>query len=98
MEVEFRLGKDSVCVEPLLVPILESSDPNVAKQPITGYNVIEEVWGVEAMQHSKSETIQKVCRAFSVTFKTAQSMLKVIQTSDSDGDVGIVFTGKRRIS
>lgn len=90
MEVEFRLGKDSASVEPLLVPILVSSDPNVAEQPIIGYNVIEEVIG--------EGTIQKVGRAFSVTFKTAQAMLKLIQSSDSEGDVGIVHTGKRTIN
>ncbi len=98
VEVEFRLGRDPAGAEPLLVPILVSSDPNVAEQPIIGYNVIEEVLGEETMRHSKSETIKKMCRAFSVTFKTAQSMLKVIESSDSDGDVGIVHTGKRRIS
>ena len=49
------------------------------------------------MQHTKSETIHEVCKAFSLTFKTAQAMLKLIQTSDKDGDVGIVHTGKRRI-
>lgn len=41
----FRLGKDIAMREPLLVPILVSSDPNVAEQPAIGYNVIEEVVG-----------------------------------------------------
>lgn len=37
--------KDSGASDPLLVPVLVSSDPNVADQPIIGYNVIEEVTG-----------------------------------------------------
>ena len=36
VEVRFRLGRDSALQEPLLVPILVSSDPNVAEQPIIG--------------------------------------------------------------
>lgn len=98
VEVEFRLGKDSAQSEPLWVPILVSSDPNVAEQPIIGYNVIEEVVGGAASQHPKAETIKRVCNAFSVTFKTAQTLLKIIQNSDSDEGVGIVHMGKRRIS
>ncbi|KAK0149633.1 hypothetical protein N1851_009618 [Merluccius polli] len=52
VEVRFRLGRDSALQEPLLVPILVSSDTNVAEQPIIGYNVIEEVVGEVAMQNT----------------------------------------------
>lgn len=97
VEVEFRLGKVSAHVEPLLVPILVSSDQNVAEQPIIGFNVIEAVLGGEDMRQPKTETILILSRAFSVTFKTARSMLKLIQNSETDVDVGMVHSGKRRI-
>lgn len=45
---------------------------------------------------SQTPSVKSV-EPFSVTFKTAQAMLKLIQTSDNYGDVGIVHTGKRRI-
>lgn len=47
--------------------------------PLLGYNVINEVL-----------VIRKVCKAFAVTFKLAQTVFKLIQTLGSDGDVGIV--------
>uniref|UniRef100_A0A3B5Q730 Gypsy retrotransposon integrase-like protein 1 n=1 Tax=Xiphophorus maculatus TaxID=8083 RepID=A0A3B5Q730_XIPMA len=97
VEVEFRLGKDSLSAEPLLVPVLVSSDSSVAQQPIIGYNVIEEVLGDNTLKHRKPEVIQNVCGAFAVTVQTAQTIVKLIQTSDSQVDVGLVHTGRSRI-
>lgn len=59
VEVEFRLGKGSAMTKPLLVPILVSSDPHVAAEPIIGYNVIEEITG-ESSQTAKTDTIHTV--------------------------------------
>ena len=41
--VEFKLSMSDTASSSLLVPVLVSSDPNVAEDPIIGFNVIEEV-------------------------------------------------------
>lgn len=97
VEAEFRLGKDSTMTKPLLVPILVSSDPKVAEEPIIGYNVIEEVTG-ESSQKSKTETIHTVCKAFQITVQTAQSVLQLIHAPLCDDDVGVVHTGRKTIT
>lgn len=81
VEVEFRLGQGQTSGEPLVVPILVSSDSKVAEQPIIGFNVIEEVVSGAETQQQKAEIIQKICGAFSVTVRTARSMVKLIQAS-----------------
>lgn len=74
-----------------------SSDPNVAAEPIVGYNVIEEITG-ESSQTTKTETIHTVCQAFQITVKTAQAMLQLIHAPVSEEDVGIVHTGRRTLT
>ena len=97
VEVEFRLGKESALTKPLLVPILVSSDPHVAAEPIIGYNVIEEITG-EGSKTTKTETIHTVCQAFQITVKTAQAVLQLIHAPVSEEDVGIIHTGKRTLT
>ena len=97
VEVEFRLGKEAALTKPLLVPILVSSDPHVAAEPIIGYNVIEEITG-EGGQTTKTETIHTVCQAFQITVKTAQALLQLIHAPVSEEDVGIIHTGKRTLT
>ena len=97
VEVEFRLGKEAALTKPLLVPILVSSDPHVAAEPIIGYNVIEEITG-EGGQTTKTETIHTVCQAFQITVKTAQAVLQLIHAPVSEEDVGIIHTGKRTLT
>lgn len=41
--VEFQLGESEASSANLLVPVLVSSDPTVAEDPIIGFNVVEEV-------------------------------------------------------
>ena len=41
--VEFKLSMSDTASSSLLLPVLVSSDPNVAEDPIIGFNVIEEV-------------------------------------------------------
>lgn len=84
IEVEFSLGQDSSATPPLLVPILVSTDPHVAEQPIIGFNVIEAVLSQKRGHKSERDTICKVSRAFSVPFQTAKLVIKLIQSTDSE--------------
>lgn len=95
VEVEFKLGRHLNASAPLFVPILVSSDPNVAELPIIGFNVIEAIISGSDKEQSKPALIQKLSHAFAVTFKTARVMLKLIQT-DNGCKVGTVHTGKKR--
>ena len=97
VETEFYLDCDTHPEKKLLVPMLVSSDPNVAEQPIIGFNVIEEVVGKWGKRQPKTHNIQKMSQIFSVSVKTAKAMLKIIQTPDSNHSVGTVQTGKREI-
>lgn len=97
IEAEFNLGKDSSTTSSLLVPILVSTDPQVAEQPIIGFNVIEAVLSQNRDHQTEKDIICNVSRAFSVTFKTAKLVLKLIQSPNFSVDAGIVQTGKRQI-
>ena len=97
VETEFYLDCDTHPEKTLLVPMLVSSDPNVAEQPIIGFNVIEEVVSKWGKRQSKLQNIHKISRIFSVSVGTAKSMLKLLQTPDSNQSVGTVQTGKRGI-
>ncbi|KAJ8369291.1 hypothetical protein SKAU_G00093190 [Synaphobranchus kaupii] len=97
IEIEFYLDCDTHPKKTLLVPMLVSSDPNVAEEPIIGFNVIEEVVGKWGKQQPKAQNINKISRIFSVSVQTANSMLKLLQTPDPSQGVGIVLTGKRGV-
>lgn len=71
IETEFYLDCDTHPEKTLLVPMLVSSDPNVAEQPIIGFNVIEEVVSKWGKQQSKSQNIQKISRIFSVSVENS---------------------------
>lgn len=43
VEVELKLAQNSNSSKPLLAPMLVSSDPNVAEQPIIGFSVIQAI-------------------------------------------------------
>lgn len=51
-----------------------------------------------ASQATRTETIHTVCQAFQITVKTAQAVLQLIHVPVSEKDVGIVHTGKRKIT
>ncbi len=97
VELEFYLDCDTHREKTLLVPMLVSTDRNVAEKPIVGFNVIEEVVGKWGGRQSKPQNIQKISRMFSVSVRTAKSVLKLLQTSDPSQGVGTVLTGKRGI-
>lgn len=96
IETEFYLDCDTHPEKTLLVPMLVSSDPNVAEQPIIGFNVIEEVVGKWGKRQPWSQHYQRISRIFSVSVKTAKAVLKVLHT-DQSPCVGTVQTGKRGI-
>ncbi|KAI2652210.1 Retrovirus-related Pol polyprotein [Labeo rohita] len=77
--------------------MLVSADPYVAEQPIIGFNVIEAVLSQKRGHMSERDTICEVSRAFSVPFKTAKLVLKLIQSTDFGCEAGIVQTGRRQI-
>lgn len=97
IEAEFSLGQDSSATPPLLVPILVSTDPHVAEQPIIGFNVIKAVLSQKRGHKSERDTVCEVSTSFSVQFKTAKLVITLIQSTDSGNEAGIVQTGRRQI-
>ncbi|KAL0152786.1 hypothetical protein M9458_052509 [Cirrhinus mrigala] len=97
IEVSFRLGSDPTTTNNLQVPILMSSDPAVASDPIIGYNVIEAIMNVDEgkTKCGKRQLAQKVSRAFAITVKTAHRVVKLMQNGDSEN--GVVHTGGKRV-
>ncbi|KAJ8004171.1 hypothetical protein DPEC_G00156010 [Dallia pectoralis] len=71
IEVSFRLRNDHTKRNDLQVPILVSSDPAVASDPIIGYNVIEAIINrkeektVEGEQEAVRKVLREECEAFS---------------------------------
>lgn len=51
----------------------------------------------EVMSEARPATILQVSKAFSVTFKSAKSMLRLVQSPEINEEVGIVHTGKKKI-
>lgn len=94
IEVEFKLAESPHLTEPLLAPMLVSSDPDVAEQPIIGFNVIQAL--ISDKRQPASHMIQKLSQAFSVTFKTAKLMMELMR-DDLASEVGTVQTGKKTI-
>ncbi|KAL3966228.1 nuclear receptor co-repressor 2 [Sarotherodon galilaeus] len=79
----------------LLVPMLVSSDPNVAQLPIIGFNVIEEVVSKWGKRQPRSRNVRKISQILSVSVNTAKSVLKLLQSPDQNQSVGTVLAGKR---
>lgn len=59
--------------------------------------MIEEIVGKWVRQQAKPQNIQKISRMFSMSVRTAKSVLKLLQTPDPSHGVGTVRTGKRGI-
>lgn len=94
IEVSFQLNNDK---NKLQVPILVSSDPAVASDPINGYNIIEAVINKEAKTRGEQRQLaHKVSKAFSITVKTAQNVVKLVQRG-FEPDTGVVRIGGKRI-
>lgn len=89
IEVSFWLDDDR---KELRVPILASSDPAVASDPIIGYNVIEAVINEEGKKtkEERKQLSHKVSKVFSITVKTAQNVVKLMPSgSDPDTSVAV---------
>lgn len=99
IEVSFRLGSDPTKMNELQVPMLVSSDPAVASDPIIGYNVIEAIINrnEEKTKSERKQLAQKVSRALAITVKTAHRVVKLMQNGDSDSEIGVVRTGGKRV-
>ncbi len=96
IKVSFRLGSDPTTSNDLQVPILVSSDPAVANDPIIGYNVIEVIIDTQSVTQIRNQLAHKVSKAFAITgMKTAHCMVKLMQNGDSE--TGIVRTGRKRV-
>lgn len=66
IEVSFRLGSYHTKTNDLQVPVLVSSDPAVASDPIIGYNVIEGIINrkEENTEGERKQLAHKVSKAF----------------------------------
>lgn len=99
IEVEFRLSSEAGPSQSFQVPILVSSDPKVAEDPIIGYNVIEEVIkGQMKRQRTAPDenTARVVSGAFAIDPKIAKTLIHVMHSCHSDSEGGVVKTGRRR--
>lgn len=99
IEVSFRLKQDSNPDARLKVPILVSTDPNVAEEPIIGYNVIETVVNqhLGAQDMFSEEAISMAAAAFSLRSEAAKTLLHIIQMGSLSSGAGIVKTGKKSV-
>lgn len=97
VEVKFCLSSEPHTRETLLVPMLVTSDHNVAENPIIGFNVIEELINRWEKQRPKFNSVQVISQSFSVSAKTARSMISLMQTADATKDIGTVQAGKKNI-
>ncbi|CAI5638107.1 unnamed protein product [Oreochromis niloticus] len=99
IEVSFRLGSDLSPTNELQVPILVSSDPAVASDPIIGYNVIEAIMNQEEVKikGGRKQLAHYVSKAFEITVRTAHNVVKLVQNSSEGPKTGVVRTGVRRV-
>lgn len=73
----------------ILVPILVSSDPNVAQDPSIGYNVIEEVINQQFKQQGTKNidcTANLVSSAFDIDVDSAKTFIQLIQAHQIAGE------------
>ena len=80
----------------LKVPILVSSDPAVASDPIIGYNVIEAIINRNEgkTQSGRKHLAHKVSKAFTITVRIAHN---VVQSSGSGPETGMACTGGKMV-
>ncbi|CAJ1087323.1 unnamed protein product [Xyrichtys novacula] len=99
IEVSFRLNSDLSQMSELQVPILVSSDPAVAGDPIIGYNVIEVIVNQREVKTKggRKQLAHYVSKAFKITVQTTHSVVKLVQNSSEDSETGVVRTGIKRV-
>ncbi|XP_024114536.1 uncharacterized protein LOC112136845 [Oryzias melastigma] len=99
IEVCFRLDNDSYNTSELQVPILVSSDPAVASDPIIGYNVIEAIVNKKEgkTKGGRRQLPYKVSKVFEITVRTAHSVVKLVQNTNEDSETGVLRTGGKTV-
>lgn len=97
IEVSFRLESDPDTISDLQVPILVSSDPAVASDPIIGYNVIETIINRNKgkTKGGKRQLAQKVSKAFAITVETARQVVQLMQNGEPE--TGVVRTSGKKV-
>lgn len=85
---------------PLLkVPMLVSSDPTLAEDPIIGYNVIKEI--VKRMEdtprHRDRKMLHTMSSAFSITRREAHTLMKLIRSEEQVVNMGVVNTRRNLV-
>ena len=95
VEVKFQLGSEEAPQPELLVPVLIARDPQVAEEPIIGYNVIEQLLK-RGMEQHPDVTSKNVSTAFSFDCKRTEVLMQLIQSTDGDSKDGVVRVGRTR--
>lgn len=100
--VEFKLSRSDTSSASLLVPVLVSSDPNVAEDPIIGFNVIEEVINEQLKQQqgvtASDRATEIVSSAFDIDSGEAKTFIQLMHAHQSSSSEGIlVRTGKSKV-
>lgn len=99
--VEFKLTWSETSSASLLVPVLVSSDPNVAEVPIIGFNVIEEVINEQLKQQqgftASDCATEVVSGAFDIDSCAAKTFIQLMHTHQATSEGTIVKTGKSKV-
>lgn len=99
VEINFQLDGGPFPAPLLKVPMLVSSDPTVAEDPIIGYNVIEEI--VKQMKDMPGDREKKMLHtmsfAFSITHGEAHMLMKFIWSKEQEITVGVVKIVNKRV-
>ncbi|CAI5668147.1 unnamed protein product [Oreochromis niloticus] len=98
--VEFRLTGVETTSSSLLVPVLVSSDPNVAQDPIIGYNVIEEIINEQLKQQGVKNSdcaANIVSSAFGIDTGSAKTFIQLIETHRTAAEEIQVKTGRSKV-
>lgn len=81
--VEFKLRGADVSSSSLLVPVLVSSDPNIAQHSIIGFNVKEEIINEQITQQGTKITdcaTNIVSNAFDIDAVSAKTIMQLMHT------------------
>ena len=96
----FQPGESEASSTNLLVPVLVSSDPNVAEDPIIGFNAIEEVIKGR-LKHKQGFKVSDcvadiISGAFDIDSCAANSFIQLIHMHQTASGGTIVKIGKNR--
>lgn len=99
VEINFQLDGGPFPAPLLKVPMLVSSDPTVAEDPIIGYNVIEEI--VKQMKDMPGDREKKMLHTMSFTFSITHGethmLMKFNWSKEQEITVGVVKIVNKRV-